>query len=191
MRTRFRDFPVMLVCAFLAATLTSSCENSGSSPPPQLSDYFPMLAAGEAVAEAVSYDGGPVPHKLIDIVEIGSSGEWMSAGWVRSLAPSGWFALSIEELQLVLVYTYTHVHTGRTALYIPGGTMELVHQIATCTLRKAKTGEVVASTTIEGDRKFPDSVTIRIGEPDDGLVYDKMDFAHSKLISWLQPYVER
>jgi len=142
-----------------------------------------LLKNSQGVANAPSYYGGPVPHKL---------DYWENFDFKDcDLLPDEWIASSISELQLCLKITTTKIPTGRTQEYKTVGTeavstAELLHQTWTLTLMEARTAKVIATKVIEGDGRFPDSVS-SFGWSVPDKVSDSVDT--SSVREWLRPYV--
>jgi len=141
------------------------------------------LRAGIGVPATAAYDGGTVPHKVNKVYMDGLSmpDEWVTSYW------------GLEELQLALFYDETTSDTGRIqAFYFIDQRIyvKLQHLVYSFTLRKGRTGEVMGTFTVEGDRKFKSTYETSFNTREDATIigYDTVNFA--PVIEWLRPFVE-
>lgn len=152
---------------------------------------------GTGCDKAVDYDSSTIPHKVVFVRRI-PSGQFSDRDEYGNLFTRGmplsekeWsrlFTQRIEEMQLVLTEDSTeHIPTGETRQYqlvrnsVPIGTrkLPLYHTKGHYSLRKARTAEVIASITIEGNEKYPDTVSSEATEVYDGF------YVGPPLLSWL------
>lgn len=180
-----RMIPSLFVVAGLLAF--AGCGGGGNGETDDTTEFnnaWNALRAGQGVADAPSYHGGSIPHKV--------------AGSGSSLLPVEWVAKTVSELQLFIDSDATETKTGRTQEYsylLTPITYELIHVTKTYTLLEAQTGEVLATKTLQGDGQFPSSITLTSPSgpvmPPSGLQYCRDEVDDSQIIEWLRPFVEQ
>ena len=171
-------------------------ETATSDPLADYANAVDSLSAGHGITNAPAYRGGTVPHK-VGLVPLRSTtpatGEvsdyWLS-NWFE--LPAEWQASSIAEMQLYVKVDTTKTHTGQSQLYVrfewntTGTTYEWVHLTRTYRLLAAQTGEVIATTVLQGVwTGFPATVP----EGGNATIEDVVpDFS---VREWVRPFVER
>jgi hypothetical protein len=151
----------------------------------------PALASvvlGQGVPGAAIYSpgtAGPHPVVLLD-----KDGRQFEVGWgVRKvdnrLLPAGWFPSSVGEAELVAVFDSTSKKSyGQRCFYDRGPAIDRFHRDLIITLRAAKTGQVIASTTLQGPRHpCPDHAPAQQTETYSGIP------SKERIESWLRTYV--
>lgn len=177
----------------VASPLLAGCEDEeesgggGSS----LIDAATAVYEGRGSSKAADYSAEAIPH-LVFVAGKLSNGEIASHSYylTGAGAPAGWFATKASEMQLVLTIDSVDKIPDGTRGYSIGGvnygvhTVQLRHNVAHLSLKIAKTAEVIATTTVQGDRNYPNEVSAGTQTVSDGLDC-------GPLVNWLRPYVEQ
>ena len=186
MRSQLRIACVLgSVFSAIAMVILSGCETA-DNPLDQIkqreAEWYAALnnlKAGIGLTEAAEYHGGSVPHKMNAVYDLA--------------IPTNWFGRyqSVEDMQLGLFYSETTTDTGLTKTYYFISTPVLVrlqHVTYSFQLREARSGELLGTLVLEGDRKFNRTYDVKMPAPHEITRPDDVDY--SKLTNWLRPYVE-
>ena len=180
---------LLSLCTIVCLLPLAGCGGGGEDPVADFNEAKQSLETGQGVADAPSYQGGSIPHKLAGkgtkhSDELGATPDTFEG------LPYAWVAHSIPELQLYLKVIWTYAPTGRThAYYTPSGvaTLELLHTTVTYTLLEAQTAAVLATEVLTGDNQFPSSRSVTGGG---GTTIPDTVPAFS-VTEWVRPFVER
>lgn len=174
-----------------AMPFLAGCEDDEESGGSSLTDAATAVFEGSGASQAAEYTADAIPHQIYVAGKLSTGAIADHSYYLTGAgAPSGWFATKTSDMQLVLTIDSVDSIPDGTRGYSIGGvnygvrTVELRHKVAHLSLKIATTAEVIATTTVNGNRIYPNEVAMGTS-----TVSDQLNFG--PLVNWLRPYIEQ